>query len=323
MSRQVALGRAGPGGLCSGRRKALPEAVRAANYGWFPAALLLAILLGWTEAAATQDFNPVVFFNENCAMCHTIGGGPGAGPDLKDVHQKADRNWLTRFLLDPEGMVSQGDQRALALVEEFGGMVMPAIAMTSEQAETLLLWMEWESARVALEQGEAVAAGTADRSRISADSALLARELTPEDAWRGRAYFEGRQSLSGGGPACISCHTVQGLSGLGGGKLGPDLTAVSARLGGRRGLQAWLQRPPLPTMRLLYRDPPLTAEEILAVTAFLEQSAAAPPVPQSAGLWQFLVLGVAGTALGLLLFELIWRSRLRSVRAALLHASRR
>ena len=34
------------------------------------------------------------YFRQNCMNCHTIGGGRLTGPDLKDVAQRRDTEWL-------------------------------------------------------------------------------------------------------------------------------------------------------------------------------------------------------------------------------------
>ena len=33
-------------------------------------------------------------FQQQCAACHTIGGGTLVGPDLQDVTSRRDREWL-------------------------------------------------------------------------------------------------------------------------------------------------------------------------------------------------------------------------------------
>ena len=43
----------------------------------------------------------IAFYRQNCASCHTIGGGRLTGPDLKDVTERATEEWLVDFILDP------------------------------------------------------------------------------------------------------------------------------------------------------------------------------------------------------------------------------
>jgi mono/diheme cytochrome c family protein len=99
------------------------------------------------------------------------------------------------------------------------------------------------------------------------------RPLTAQDVTKGEQIFLGEQQLSGGGPACISCHTVKGLTLLGGGRLGPDLTRVYERLQGRKGLAAWLSSPASPTMSPVFKDHAIQPDEILSIVALFEDSA--------------------------------------------------
>ncbi|MBI4478482.1 MAG: c-type cytochrome [Acidobacteria bacterium] len=288
--------------------------------------LTTALLCGLLETASAQEFNPVTFFQENCALCHTIGGGASLGPDLKDIHKSVDREWFVRFVMDPEASIGQGDARALAIQQEFGGIVMPTIEMSRAQAEAIFLWLEWESSRIAIERGEPQAeqlggesAGTESppvRSQLG-EPALSTRELTPQDVALGKKLFQGEQPLSNGGPACISCHTISVSGGLGGGKLGPDLTGILARLGGRRGLEAWLRASPTTTMRIIFGQRPITPEEAVSLVAYFEQGKTSEPRGSSWGMLQFILFSGAGACILLLVMGLIWKDRLRGVRRAI------
>lgn len=43
----------------------------------------------------------------------------------------------------------------------------------------------------------------------------------------GKDYFWGAKRFANGGPACAACHNIAGADGLGGGRLGPDLTVAA------------------------------------------------------------------------------------------------
>ncbi len=103
--------------------------------------LLLAILspvsLGAQEA--------VDFFRDNCVSCHTIGGGRLTGPDLKDVAERKDREWLISFILNPRAVIDSGDPYAQDLFQQARGTVMPTVpGMTEERAAALLDLVEAE-----------------------------------------------------------------------------------------------------------------------------------------------------------------------------------
>jgi len=261
------------------------------------------------QLTSAQDPEAVQFFRTNCASCHTIGGGRLTGPDLKNVEQRKDRDWLIRFIMDPQGVIQSGDPYAQKLLEESRGVVMPKImGMTRERAEALLDLIAVESQK--------------EKSQFAGLS-IPTEPFTPEQIQRGRDYFMGRRRLAQGGPPCFTCHTVRGLGLLGGGRLGPDLTRVFERLQGRRGLAAWLQAPATPTMQQLFQKHPLQSNnELLELVAFLEDVAKrGGGEADLAGPLACFLIGLAGAVVALLLADAAWRNRLRSVRRSLVAAA--
>lgn len=259
------------------------------------------ILFGVTSIASAQE--AAQFFRQNCMSCHTIGGGRLTGPDLKDVSQRKDRAWLTKFLLDPKGTIESGDPYAAQLQQEARGVVMPTVSgMSKERAEALLDLIDAESK---LEKSQFVGLQIPDGPFSEADIA------------RGRDIFLGKIKLVNTGPSCVSCHTTIGLGGLGGGRLGPDLSKVYERLENRKTLGSWLLAPPTTTMQPVFRDHPLEADEILPLVAFFEDRAQRGGEDTSPARLNFFLIGLGGTVLALVGFDLAWRKRFRAVRRPL------
>jgi hypothetical protein len=179
--------------------------------------------------------------------------------------------------------------------------VMPTIGgLTEERAENLLDLIAEESA---LEESQFKGLQVSDRP------------FTERDVEHGRDLFTGATPFANGGTPCFSCHAIPGLSGLGGGKLGPELTGAYERLGGRRNMGAWLYAPATATMAPLFREQPLEDEEILFLLAAFENAALAPEEDQGANLLSFLLLGLVGTVLALALCDWLWKKRSLQVRA--------
>jgi mono/diheme cytochrome c family protein len=268
-----------------------------------PLTLIGALVPG---VAGTQ--NAARFYEENCAVCHTIGGGDQAGPDLKGSTNRKDRAWLVRFLLDPEGVIKSGDEYAVRMAGEWGGLVMPvADGLTRDMAEALVEYIEQQSH---------ASTGTAP----PAEAPIV---FTAADRARGLEIFTGRARLANAGPSCVACHGLGGFGGTSGGMLGPDLAAVHTRLGGSRGTTAWLARPPTPMMRAIYREASLTEGESRSLAALLEDAAAAGVSPSPAGRRRLALTGLAGTAVFLAAIGFIWRGRFHGVRHRLTsHAAR-
>ncbi len=264
--------------------------------------------LGWISAAA-QAQEAADFFRQNCVSCHTVGGGRLTGPDLKNVTGRKERAWLIEFLQSPQAMMDKGDPYALKLQQEARGVVMPTInGMSKDRAEALLAMLDAESK---LPKSQFVGMQISDRP------------FTPYDISLGKASFAGNRRLANGGPPCISCHTVKGTGGLGGGRLAPDLTRVYERLQGRKNMAAWLFAPATPTMSSVFRRHALRPEEILPLVAFFEDAARSGGQDDSAGRLNFFLLGLAGSALGLVVMDAAWKRRFRSVRRDLVENAKR
>ena len=265
---------------------------------------MVALLIG--TAAAQQDAG--AFFKQNCTSCHTIGGGRLTGPDLKDVGSRRDRAWLVQFLQSPKAMIDSGDPYATKLQQEARGVVMPNIAgMNPQQAQALLDLIAAES--------------KLPRSQF-AGLQISDRPLTTVDIDKGKQIFRGEQALGNGGPACISCHTVKGLTLLGGGRLGPDLTRVFERLQGRKGLAAWLASPASPTMAPVFKEHELQPEEILSLIALFEDSAKKGGQDDTTSLLNFFLLGVGGMVVCLISLDTVWKKRFRGVRRSLVQRTK-
>jgi mono/diheme cytochrome c family protein len=280
---------------------------RRARESRIPIAGAIVLAASATAGAQAPSEETIAFFRQNCASCHTIGGGRLAGPDLKDVAKRRERDWLLRYVLDPKAMLDSGDPYALELLKEARGVVMPTMpTLTRDRAGKLLDLIEAESK---LEKSQF--AGT-----IVSD-----RPLTRSDVELGRRLFLGAQRFARGAPACITCHSTREIGGLGGGLLGPDLTEAYSRLEGRKALAAWLSAPPSLTMQPVFRSRPLEPDETLAVVAYLKSVAEQGVPPSVPPTLAFVLAGFGGAAAVLVLFDYLWRSRFRDVRRSLVEQS--
>jgi mono/diheme cytochrome c family protein len=271
------------------------------------AQLALALALPIVPAALAQE--AAVDFKTNCMSCHTICGGRLVGPDLKDVSQRKERAWLSRFIVDPAAVLASGDAYALRIQSESRGVVMPNVpGMSLDRAQAILDLIVAESA---LEKSQ------------FAGVQISERPFTRKDVQRGREIFLGMRRLTEGGPACVSCHSVKGIGVLAGGGLAPELSAVYERLSGRKGLATWLSAPATTTMQSVYENQPMDATaDILPLLAYFADLAQDPPESSQASTLIFILLGLAGAAATLMIFDVLWKGRFRGVRKALVESSR-
>ena len=272
--------------------------------------LLWALLVpGAVQAQDAPSEETIAFYRQNCMSCHTIGGGRLTGPDLKGAAERADEAWLAEFILDPKGVIDSGDPYAAELLREARGVFMTKVpGIDRSRAEKLVKLIVAESAK--------------ERSQF-AGLQISDRPLTEADIQMGRELFMGAVRYENGAPACVSCHTLTGIGMLGGGRLGPDLTEAYDRLEGRKAISAWLGAPPSLVMQPVFKDHALESEEVVALVAYLKFVAEQEEGEAPASALQFVLLGFAGSAFLLLLFDFLWRKRYRATRRPMLRTSRR
>ncbi len=99
--------------------------------------------------------NGETLFRTRCASCHTIGDGDivdvaarRIGPDLYNVPQQRDRQWLERWLAEPDEMLKEEDPLAMALLAQYRNVPMPNLRLTEMDVQHLIEYMEVESLRV-------------------------------------------------------------------------------------------------------------------------------------------------------------------------------
>ena len=261
---------------------------------------LLTPAIGWGQD--TPDY-----FRQNCMNCHTIGGGRLTGPDLKDVSQRKDREWLIGFMMNPKAVIDGGDPYARKILEESRNVPMPTLpGMTRERCENLLNLIDAESK---LEESQFKGLQISNKPFTDADRSL------------GHHIFLGKKRLEAGGAACISCHSMHDISALGGGRLGPDLTNIYERLKGRKALSAWLMAPGTETMQPIFKNHPMSGDEIHALAAYFEVSAGESPAQPTSSRIALLLMGLLGAAAVVFGFDAIWKRRFHSVRQPLVDAT--
>ena len=276
-------------------------------------ALVILIVLSGAAFTASIQVAPVyaslpaasgqTIFEQKCQACHSIGGGRLVGPDLAGVTSRRDRDWLISFITAPDQLIAQGESLAKQLVQEYG-LEMPNLGLAEQEVEEVLAYIKAQSG------GQPAPAHTEEQPT------LLTATDTAGDAAQGRDIFTGSLLLKNGGAACISCHNVDGIAALGGGTIAKDLTESYSNLG-KTGLTSVLKTTPFPLMKAIYGVRPLEDDEVANLVAFLGETADIQQPTAGQSPLAFIMIGIAGLLLILIIIKTIWRGRLSGVRQSL------
>jgi mono/diheme cytochrome c family protein len=254
--------------------------------------LIVALSFPTAGSAQSQVEQGQEIFQTTCFACHTVGGGRLVGPDLEGVGERRTEGWIIPFVQGSQSIIQSGDAQAVALAEEYPGLLMPDNLLTADQVRAVLAYIN---------SGPSAAAGTP----------VAVGPVTEDQILLGQGLFQGTTRLTNSGPACNSCHEVINDAVIGGGILAIELTAVFSRLGGP-GVRAIIGSPPFPVMQRAYQDKALTDEEVAALVGFLERADAEQAFQQPRDYGpKLFVAGLVGAAILLGLYSMLWNGRLK------------
>lgn len=101
----------------------------------------------------SSDGSPVANFNRgqylfgrDCIACHTVGHGDKIGPDLLGVTKLREREWLAHMIQTPDKLLKEKDPLAIALLKKYNNVRMPNIAVSDEELQYLISYMEAQTA---------------------------------------------------------------------------------------------------------------------------------------------------------------------------------
>lgn len=258
--------------------------------------LILAIVaLSANHGKSQSNIRGAELYQQQCAACHRIGQGRFVGPDLANITEKRDRDWLIRFIRSSETLIKQGDSLAVAISEEYNGLLMPDADMTDSEIELVLQYIEGMSS-------DGVEMVDIPFESIIADA-------TPEDIELGSRLFEGRARFANLGASCLSCHGGPANIMFTDKSYSKDLTKTFVAMG-EPGMTSIITNPPFPVMAASYKNNPLKPEEVRALLAYLDHTSKKKadefvPVTGSG----FLAYSALGAVALVFVFSLFWFKR--------------
>jgi len=233
-------------------------------------------------------------FTVKCGICHTIGMGKLIGPDLLNVHDKRSDEWLLEYIRSSQSMIKKGDPDAVAIFEEYNGIIMPDPLISDEEIQSIMGFIAERSA-----SGE----------KIGPEFVSVLTDATPAHAAHGQQLYEGRIRFENGGPSCISCHNIQRRSGRLQTNYAKDAMVSFENLG-EAGVSAILNTPPYPVMAEAFRGHDLTDSEKHDLLVYLRDNKAQTPNMELSSMYSnFLAISLAGGALLFVLYSLFWFNR--------------
>jgi mono/diheme cytochrome c family protein len=286
------------------------------------------ILLFMAVPVALAAENGQALFEQSCASCHTLDGtGKGFAPDLKGVTEKRDRQWLVNWIAEPDKMIEKGDSIAQEILAKYNNVPMPNMGLTTEQSEAIVDYLAGKNQQALANYEQKLASEPIDSSTtINSETQITQVDPNPVAIApsaleiKGQQFFIGTTRFANHAPSCNSCHSA-GIGALNGGTLGPNLTHVFGRYG-EIGLSTVLQTLPYPSMQGIYQDKPLTKEEQTALLAFLKQQDSVDKQPTETNNFlialtpsiKFILIGLAGCLLLLIISKWTWCDRFTGVR---------
>jgi len=122
-------------------------------------------------------------YSTRCATCHTIGQGDKLGPDLLGVVSNRERDWLIRWLQEPDAMLKEKDPLAIALYNKYNKVPMPNMRLSHQDALDLIQFMQEESQRVSANASSAVPSTEHPQSTENVKATVPTARTPPAGNW--------------------------------------------------------------------------------------------------------------------------------------------
>ena len=140
--------------------------------------MLFFLLLIFSFSSHSQDLDVnkgKSLFNANCAACHKLNKNL-IGPALAGVSEKYEKEWLYTWIKNSSAMIKSGDERAVAIWEEYNKAAMNAFPqLSNEDIDNILAYTDYKPEPVVA--ATALSSGTVQlepQSSLSQDLVLVA-----------------------------------------------------------------------------------------------------------------------------------------------------
>ena len=108
---------------------------------------LFSLLIFFSLSSHSQEFDVSKgksLFNANCAACHKLNKNL-IGPKLAGVTDKYEKDWLYTWIKNSSAMIKSGDERAVAIWEEYNKLAMNAFPqLSNEDIDNILAYTDYK-----------------------------------------------------------------------------------------------------------------------------------------------------------------------------------
>ena len=111
--------------------------------------LLAGIFILFISNIFAQDSGEQIF-KQNCTACHSMTKARLVGPGLEGVTDKYEREWLVKWIRNSQELIASGDERAIAIYEEYDKVAMSAFDFSDQEFDSLLSYLASPPVAVAM-----------------------------------------------------------------------------------------------------------------------------------------------------------------------------
>lgn len=110
--------------------------------------LLLSAFIAILQSAQAGPGEGKSIFIARCASCHHVNQTL-TGPPLKGVEQRRSLEWITRFVQSSQTQIKKGDKDAVAVFQQFNGVIMPDQSdLSAGDIRNIVAYIKEEAARL-------------------------------------------------------------------------------------------------------------------------------------------------------------------------------
>ena len=111
------------------------------QYRSVKALIIILLILPISNLFADDIASGEKLFKQNCTACHMISSARLVGPGLEGVTEKYEKEWLIKWIRNSQALIKSGDERAIAIYEEYNKVAMASYDFSDQEFSDLLAYL--------------------------------------------------------------------------------------------------------------------------------------------------------------------------------------